>query len=322
MAQELVIETRKLTKTYNGLVAVDNLDLRIRPGEVYGILGPNGSGKTTTILMLLGLTEPTSGYVRVVGWDPTRYPLRVKAQVGYIPDRVGFYDDLTAWENLMYTAKLNGIPRKEAYRRIEEALAWVGLSDVAHRAVRTFSRGMRQRLGVADVLIKRPRVIIMDEPTQGLDPESAREFLNLIRTLKGEGRTILLASHLLHQVQAVCDRVGLFHKGKKALEGTVEELGRQVLGTSHYILVEVARDAARLVEPLQRLKHVQKVDVVDDRTLRVESREDIRPQVAQVVVQQGGQLVRLDVELPNLDEIYTRYFQELKAQEDSDPSQS
>ena len=307
--KDAVIETRDLTKVYNGLVAVDRLNLRVYEGEVYGLLGPNGSGKTTTILMLLGLTEPTAGSVRVVGFDPRRYPLRVKAQVGYIPDRVGFYDDLTAWENLMYTAKLNGLPRREAYRRVDEALAWVGLSEVAHRPVRTFSRGMRQRLGVADVLIKRPRVIIMDEPTQGLDPESAREFLDLIRTLKKEGKTLLLASHLLHQVQAVCDRVGLFHKGKKALEGTVEDLGREVLGTSHYVIVEVERDARRLAEPLRGLKHVQDVEVLDDRTLWVKSLRDVRPEVATAVVQQGGRLLRLDVELPSLDDIYTHYFQ-------------
>ncbi len=307
--KDAVIETRDLTKVYNGLVAVDRLNLRVYEGEVYGLLGPNGSGKTTTILMLLGLTEPTAGSVQVVGWDPRRYPLRVKAQVGYIPDRVGFYDDLTAWENLMYTAKLNGIPRREAYRRVDEALAWVGLSEVAHRPVRTFSRGMRQRLGVADVLIKRPRVIIMDEPTQGLDPESAREFLDLIRTLKKEGKTILLASHLLHQVQAVCDRVGLFHKGKKALEGTVEELGREVLGTSHYVIVEVEPDARHLVEPLRGLKYVQDVEVLDDRTLWVKSLRDVRPEVATAVVQHGSRLLRLDVELPSLDDIYTHYFQ-------------
>ncbi len=308
MSPTPVIETRGLTKVYNGLVAVDHLDLTIHEGEVYGLLGPNGSGKTTTILMLLGLTEPTEGEVQVVGWDPRRYPLRVKAQVGYIPDQVGFYGDLTAWENLMYTAKLNGIPRKEAYRRIEDALNRVGLQDVAHRPVRTFSRGMRQRLGVADVLIKNPRVIIMDEPTQGLDPESAREFLDLIRELKGEGRTILLASHLLHQVQAVCDRVGLFRRGKKTLEGTVEELALQVLGMSHYVHVEVEKDAPRLAQVVRRVPGVTDVEIHDDRTLWVKSRKDVRPEVAKAVVQAGGRLLRLDVELPSLDDIYAHYF--------------
>ena len=308
MTKTPVIETRDLTKVYNGLVAVDHLNLTVYEGEVYGLLGPNGSGKTTTILMLLGLTDPTEGDVKVVGWDPRRYPLRVKAQVGYIPDQVGFYDNLTAWENLIYTAKLNGLPRAEAYRRIEAALERVGLADVAHRPVGTFSRGMRQRLGVADVLIKDPRVIIMDEPTQGLDPESAREFLSLIHELRQEGRTVLLASHLLHQVQAVCDRVGLFRNGKKALEGTVEELARQVLGMSHYVLVEVEGGAARLADPVRKVKGVQDVEVRDDRTLWVKSLDDVRPEVAQAVVRAGGRLLRLDMELPSLDDIYSRYF--------------
>ncbi len=225
-----VIQTQELTKRYGDLVAVDCLNLVVEPGEVFGLLGPNGSGKTTTILMLLGLTEPTSGTVRVMGLDPARQPLSVKARVGYIPDQVGFYDDLTARENLIYIAKLNGIPRAEAYRRIDEALERMGLTEVADRPVGTYSRGMRQRLGVAEVLIKRPALIIMDEPTLGLDPEAAREFLQTIRDLKAQGITVLVASHLLHQVQAVCDRVGLFHRGRMVLEGTGEELARGVLG--------------------------------------------------------------------------------------------
>ncbi|MGC8782225.1 MAG: ABC transporter ATP-binding protein, partial [Anaerolineae bacterium] len=214
---DLMIEAHGLTKRYGNFTAVDQLDLAVRRGEVYGLLGPNGSGKTTTILMLLGLTEPTAGTVRVVGFDPARQPLSVKSRAGYMPDEVGFYDELTARENLAYIARLNGIPQAEADRRIEAALARVGLADVADKRVGAFSRGMRQRLGVADVLIKQPQLIIMDEPTQGLDPEGAREFLEIINGLRRDGITILLSSHLLYQVQAVCDRVGLFHRGRKVL---------------------------------------------------------------------------------------------------------
>lgn len=312
MSDQIVIQTRGLTKRYNGFTAVDHLDLDIRAGEVYGILGPNGSGKTTTILMLLGLTDPTSGSVNVLGLDPTRYPLQVKSRVGYIPDQVGFYDDLTAWENLVYTAKLNGIPRAEAYRRIEAALERVGLSQVAHQAVRTFSRGMRQRLGVADVLIKDPDIIIMDEPTQGLDPESAREFLELIRELKQEGITVLLASHLLPQVQAVCDRVGLFYRGRKALEGTVAELARQVLGKAYHIQVKLDSPAAPLLPALERLDGVQQARAVDEHTILLETTADIRPEVAQAVVQNGGRLLTLALDTPSLDDIYARYFEEVR----------
>ncbi len=312
---DLVIETHGLTKRYDGFTAVDHLDLAIEAGEVYGILGPNGSGKTTTILMMLGLTDPTEGTVRVLGLDPSRYPLQVKARVGYIPDRVGFYDELTAWENLMYTAKLNGFPRRLAEERITQALERVGLSQVAHQPVRTFSRGMRQRLGVADVLIKDPDIIIMDEPTQGLDPESARQFLGFIRELKEEGITILLASHLLHQVQQVCDRVGLFYRGRKGLEGTVPELARKILGSAYHIRVHLENEAAQVRPHLERLDGVQEVQAVDEHTILLKTTRDIRPEVAEAVITHGGRLLDLELDLPSLDDIYTRYFEEVRHEE-------
>lgn len=158
-----IIETKDLTKKYGDFVAVDSLNLVVKQGEVFGLLGPNGAGKTTTILMLLGLTEPTSGRVKVLGFNPARQPLSIKSHAGYIPDQVGFYDELTARENLTYIARLNGLSRQESIQRIDEALERVGLTQVAEHSVKTFSRGMRQRLGVADVLIKNPQLIIMDE---------------------------------------------------------------------------------------------------------------------------------------------------------------
>ncbi len=313
MDDVVVIRTRDLTKKYGDFTAVDRLNLTVRAGEVFGVLGPNGAGKTTTILMLLGLTEPTSGEVRVLGYDPGRQPLQVKARVGYVPDAVGFYDDLTARENLIYIAKLNGLDRAEARRRIEAALERVGLSDVADHPVRTFSRGMRQRLGVADVLIKQPRIVILDEPTQGMDPERAREFLDIIRRLKHEGITVLLSSHLLHQVQAVCDRVGLFHRGRMVLEGTVEELAQRVLGGAYRIHLEVDGDGEAVRRALEALPEVSRVRPAEAAgTWMLDARRDVRPQVAEQVVQAGGRLLRLDVETPSLDEIYSQYFQEVR----------
>jgi len=307
-----VIETRGLTKRYDSVTAVDDLDMIIHKGEVFGMLGPNGSGKTTTILMMLGLTEPTSGEVRVLGLDPARRPLSVKAQVGYIPDQVGFYDDLTAVDNLMYTARLNGIPRKEALKRIEEALKRMGLGDVMDRQVKTYSRGMRQRLAVADVLIKQPRMIIMDEPTQGLDPEGAHEFLNIIRQLKHEGITILLASHLLHQVQAVCDRVGLFNKGKMGLSGTVEELARQYMKGGYRIELEVQGDQKAIEKALRQVDGVADVAYLGRDRYEVRAHGDLRAETARAAVLADGRLLSLNVEAPSLDDIYVRYFQEVE----------
>jgi ABC-2 type transport system ATP-binding protein len=309
---ELVIETKGLSKHYNGMVAVDDLDLAIRRGEVFGLLGPNGSGKTTTILMLLGLTEPTAGVVRVLGLDPARQPLSVKARVGYMPDEVGFYDELTARENLAYIAKLNGLARDEAQRRIEDALARLGLRDVADRRVATFSRGMRRRLGVADVLLKRPQLIIMDEPTQGLDPEGANEFLHTIRHLREEGITILLSSHLLYQVQAVCDRVGLFRRGRMVLEGTVRELALRVLGGAYRIHLEAEGPGQAIEETLSRLAGVVNVKHSDTITYELEARHDLRTEAARAAIEAGGELLSLNFETPSLDEIYSQYFQEVE----------
>lgn len=325
MYDDIVLESQGLTKEYNGFVAVDHLDLTVRQGEVFGLLGPNGAGKTTTILMLLGLTEPTAGRVRVLGLDPARQPLSVKARVGYMPERLGFYEDLTALENMAYTAKLNGLARDEAEQRIQAALAQMGLKDVAHQRVATFSRGMRQRLGLADVLLKEPRLIIMDEPTQGLDPEAAREFLDIIRRFKSEGITILLASHLLHQVQAVCDRVGLFHRGRMVLEGTVQDLARQVLGGAYRIHVEAEGPISSALSPaegseiegtdglepaLEQLDGVLGVNRSNANHYELEAARDLRPEAAEAVIAAGGRLLSLDVEAPGLDEIYTHYFRQ------------
>ena len=309
---DLVVETKGLTKRYGSVVAVDSLDLSVRRGEVFGLLGPNGAGKTTTILMLLGLTEPTAGTVRVLGLDPVLQPLSVKARVGYMPEQMGFYEELTARQNLFYIARLNGLGRGEAHRRIDEVLERVGLADMANRPVGTFSRGMRQRLGVAEVLLKRPQLVILDEPTQGLDPEVARRVLQMVRDLKAEGVTVLLSSHLLHQVQAVCDRVGLFHRGRMVLEGSVPELARKVLGRAYHIQVEAEGSPQALLQALERLPDAVDVVQEDDNRYRVTAHRDLRAEAAEAVVKAGGRLLGLEVEVPSLDDIYTCYFQEVE----------
>ena len=310
MEDSTVIYTENLTKKYGEFVAVDRLNLQVKAGEVFGLLGPNGAGKTTTILMLLGMTEPTSGTVRVLGLDPARRPLSVKSRVGYMPDQIGFYDELTARQNLTYIARLNGIPDSQIDRRVDEGLTRVGLENVADRPVRIFSRGMRQRLGLADVLIKNPQLIIMDEPTSGLDPEASREFLDMITDLKKEGITILLSSHLLHQVQATCDRVGLFNHGKMVLEGTVEELALRVLGGAYRIIVDAEGDKTEIIHALEKIPDVKSVRAVDSRGFEIEAARDVRPQAAQAVITAGGQLLRLGIQAQSLDDIYSAYFKE------------
>jgi ABC-2 type transport system ATP-binding protein len=222
------IKTRGLTKRYDDLVAVDHLDLDIRAGEIFGLLGQNGAGKTTTILMLLGLTEITEGAARVVGLDPARGPLEVKRRVGYMPDSVGFYGDLTGRQNLRYTARLNRLDKTEAEETIDAVLEQVGLTDRADDPVDEYSRGMIQRLGIADALIKDPDVLILDEPTTAIDPLGVTEILELLRRLVNErGMAILLSSHLLNQVQSVCDRIGIFAAGRLIGQGTMKQLAER-----------------------------------------------------------------------------------------------
>ena len=304
-----VIEAKGLTKRYGTRAAVDHIDLTIEEGEVFGLLGPNGAGKTTTILMIMGLTDVSEGIVRVLGLDPARQPLAVKRHIGYMPDSVGFYEILTARENLAYTGRLAGLERKHTDRRIEEVLARVGLGAVVGQKVRTFSRGMKQRLGLADALLKTPKIVILDEPTSGLDPQATQEFLDLIRTLKQEGITIILSSHMLEKVQAICDRVALFNAGRIALCGTVTDLGRQVLGGGHRILVEAR--GGRIEQALAAIPGIIRVRREGDESYVLEAESDIRPLVAATVSGAGGELLSLGIRQVSLESVYTHYFEEL-----------
>ena len=304
---DTVILAERLTKIYGETTAVDDISFGIRKGEVFGLLGPNGAGKTTTILMMLGLTEVSSGRISVLGFDPVRQPLQVKQRVGYLPDSVGFYDHLSAVENLVYTAKLMGLSLKERRQRIEAALKRVRLDEVAHKRVSTFSRGMRQRLGLAEIIVKKAEIAILDEPTSGLDPQATLEFLDLIRELKAEGITVLLSSHLLDQVQRICDRVALFQSGRIVLMGSVAELSVQVLGAG--FVVEVEAEGSGIARRLSTIPGVSNVETLAEDRFRMTAERDVRPDAARAVVAVNGSLRRLSVDEPSLEAIYARYFQ-------------
>jgi ABC-2 type transport system ATP-binding protein len=305
---EPLIEVRHLSKRYGETTVVDEVSFAVNGGEIFGLLGPNGAGKTTTILMLLGLTEITSGQARVIGHDPEREPLEVKRRVGYLPDSVGFYDHLTALDNLRYTARLMGLGESEREARIASAFRRVELQAVADKRVGTFSRGMRQRLGLAEILMKNAAIAILDEPTSGLDPQATLELLDIIRGLKHDGVSVLLSSHLLDRVQSVCDRVALFQKGRIVLIGTVAELGRKILGGGY--AVEVEAQGAGLAERLRQVPGVTAVEQTGADRVRLLADRDVRPEAAAAVVSAGGRLLRLSVEEPSLEMIYTRYFQD------------
>jgi ABC-2 type transport system ATP-binding protein len=305
-----VITAEALTKRYGTTIAVDGLNLAIARGDVFGLLGPNGAGKTTTILMILGLTDPTSGSITTLGFDPLREPLEVKRRVGYLPDQVGFYDHMTGRDNLRFTARLAGLRRADIEGTIGNALDRVHLIDSADRPVKTYSRGMRQRLGIAEILMRRVEIAILDEPTSGLDPQTTREFLALIRTLQGEGMTVVLSSHLLDLVQSMCDRVALFSNGRIGLSGRVDDLMRDVLGGTYLLDIEAGGDHLR--DRLTRVTGVSRVTEVSAERFRVDATVDVRGNVAQAIVEAGGELRSLSMAKASLEDVYTRYFQEVR----------
>jgi len=306
-----VVETHNLTKRYHDKLAVNTLNLVIQEGEIFGFLGPNGAGKTTTILMLLGLTEPTSGRASVCGFDPTHEPLEVKRRVCYLPENPGFYEDLSARENLLYMARLNRIPEDEASRRTSEVLEQVGLSEDGRRLVREYSRGMKQRLGIAEVLVKNPSAVILDEPTLGIDPDGAIQVLELIKGLNREHRlTVMLSSHQLQQVQQICNRVGIIVKGRLVVQGEMDELGRAILkGRQWNFLLDVGGGTDGLENDLRAINGV---DEIEKRThgLFLRCTRDVRPDVVSLIARKNLPLLQLRSEDPTLEEIYLKYFRE------------
>lgn len=223
------IEINGLTKVYGELTAVDHVSYNIQKGEIFGLLGPNGCGKTTTILMLLGLIIPTEGTAIVNGADIVKAPLQARRNVGLLPENAGFYDNLNARQNLSFYAELADVPDNVAKDRVEKLIDMVGLGQKRDVKVGAYSRGMRQRLGIAQSLVRDPKILILDEPTQGIDPEGTRDLRELIRMLSKErGMTIIFTTHVLYEINKLCDRVAIMKNGVIAGIGTIPELRKQV----------------------------------------------------------------------------------------------
>jgi ABC-2 type transport system ATP-binding protein len=306
------IRTSNLTKVYGDRVVVDGLDLDVAPGEIFGLLGPNGAGKTTTILMLLGLTDPSSGSMEVLGMDPRRNPLAVKRRVGYLPDAVGFYDDLTGRQNLRFTARLNHV--RDPDQRIDEVLDKVGLTAAADQRAGEYSRGMKQRLGLADALVKDPSILILDEPTTAIDPEGVAEILDMIRGLARERNvTVLLSSHLLNQVQAVCDRVAIFVDGSVVAQGRPFELAAQQEGNAR-VEFRFVGDTQTARQRLERIGAVDEIAVgsVPDSWVITLGAAAIPETVAELVGS-GADVIGVRRVDEDLDSIYRKYFENKEA---------
>jgi gliding motility-associated transport system ATP-binding protein len=297
-----MIQVNGLTKDYGARRAIDNLTFDAEQGEIVGFLGPNGAGKTTTMRILTGYMPPTDGTAVVAGYDVVEESLEVRRRVGYLPETVPLYDDMTAIEYLKFMASLRRIPDPE--QRAYETLEGVNLKERADSYIGTFSKGMRQRVGLAQALIHRPEVLILDEPTIGLDPAQVVEMRNVIREI-GKDRTVLLSTHILSEAQQICDRVLIINKGKIVTEDTPENLQSRLVGAQR-VLLRVRGDSDGLSAKVAKVKGVRTVEAKSDGSVEFEfgAGEDTRPQVAKAVVQAGYELLELRPVGLSLEEIF------------------
>ncbi|WP_214020769.1 ABC transporter ATP-binding protein [Methanoculleus sp.] len=295
-----MIRTENLTKVYNGKPAVDGLDLEVGEGEIFGFLGPNGAGKSTTILMLTGMIEPTGGRCFVDGIEVAKDPLKVKEIIGYLPEDVGFYGNMTGEQNLDYFARFYGMDAKERKERIAELLELVHLDGVAQKASE-YSRGMKQRLGLAQALINDPKVLFFDEPTANLDPEGVREYRELVTHLAGEGKTVFVSSHILSEVREVCRTVGLLAKGRLVAQGTLEEVARALAspdGDAVRIVVETREHLPPIEDPA-----IISVEGNGNRAV-VRAKTDIRDRLAATLFEQGLHVREMRLEEPEIEDVF------------------
>jgi ABC-2 type transport system ATP-binding protein len=297
-----MIQVNGLTKDYGARRAIDNLTFDAEQGEIVGFLGPNGAGKTTTLRILTGYMPPTDGTAIVAGYDIVEESLEVRKRVGYLPETVPLYDDMTAVEYLKFMADLRKIPNSG--ERAFETLEMVNLSERANSYIGNFSKGMRQRIGLAQALIHRPEVIILDEPTIGLDPAQVVEIRNVIREI-GKDRTVLLSTHILTEAQQICDRVLIINKGKIVAEDTPENLQSRLAGAQR-VLVRVRGEADELSSKVSKVKGVRDVEAKADGSVEFEfsAGQDVRPQVAKAVIQAGFDLLEMRPIGLSLEEIF------------------
>jgi len=308
---EPIIETYELTKYYGNVKAVDHLNLTVYEGEIFGFLGPNGAGKTTTLLMLMGLTVPTSGTATVGGYDIMKESREVRRIAGMLPEGAGYYEDLTARQNLDYIGQLNDIPESEREKRIDELLEAVGLTKWANTKVEKFSRGMKQRLGIAEVLIKKPKIAFFDEPTIGLDPQGTKEVRDLMTQLNKEhGLTIFLSSHLLYEVQQTCHRVGIIRGGRLVAADTIENLSKNIAEKGRMViefkLTEIRSDLIRELEAINGVTHIKRGE---DNRLYVYMESDRSREVSETITKHGSIILLMKPKEHSLEEIFLKYYE-------------
>ena len=307
-----IISTRKLAKQYNppkGPMAIKEIDLEIAEGEIFGLLGPNGAGKTTLIAILCGLFPPTTGDAMIAGHNAVQDPMAVKQIIGVVPEEIALYTRLTGRQNLRYFGALYGLDGQELDQAVDEVLTVVGLTDRADEQVGRYSNGMKRRLNIAVGLLHKPRILLMDEPTLGLDPESRRHILDLVVRLKQDrGTTILYTTHNMDEAQELSDRVGIIHRGQIIALGTPDELIQSLdVEDTLRLRVAIATVSPAALDALRQVKGVKQISSEGDAiTLSLQSAAEALPEVLRIVKEAGIGVRALTVQQPNLETVFLR----------------
>jgi ABC-2 type transport system ATP-binding protein len=308
------IETRSLTKRYRAFTAVNSLTITIDQGEIFGFLGPNGAGKTTTIKMLTTVAKPTTGTALINGHDITKDPLHAKQRIGYMPDVAGFYGDMTAETTLLFYSDFYHLPRTDRQQRTTDILERLQLADCSHKKVKTYSRGMKQKLAFASAIIHQPTVLILDEPTIGLDPPTIHFFRGLIRELNKEGVTIFLSSHTLSEIEAICHRVGIINKGSLVAVDTIDSLRSRITTTRNQIVtVETEGTTPDTLDALRAIPGVVSVQTQNTKLLiELERSAHAVPLIARTLVQHNINILSLTSKEADLEAIFLSLIKEEK----------
>ena len=316
-----MIQVENITKRYGSFTAVENINFEIEEGEIVGFLGPNGAGKSTTMNMITGFIEPTSGKIIVDGYDISKKPRKAKRQIGYMPEGVPLYSDLTVKEFVTYMAELKGVPRKEKKEKVQKAIKETGLTDVQNKLTRNLSRGYKQRVSMAGALVSNPKVIILDEPTVGLDPKQVTEIRALIKEL-GKEHTVILSSHILSEVSQICNRVIIINNGKIVAIDTPENLEKKVVkDNSVYVTVEDNDNKIETIkEKLPEIKEIKLVTENEDKTkkyiITADEDVDLRKSIFETFAKEGITIFEMKKSDATLEDAF---MQLIDSKEESEP---
>lgn len=301
-----MIETEGLTKKFKDFTAVDKIELKVKRGDIFGFLGPNGAGKTTTIRMITTLLTPTSGTAVVCGHDIKREPIQVRKKIGLMPESPGFYQNMSAIDILMFYAEFYGIPKAERKKKAVELMEMMGLRDFMRKKIKTYSHGMRKRVALAQALLNDPELLVLDEPTGGLDPRGTHSFRAMIKGLRDKGMTIFLSSHILPEVQQVCNKVGIINRGNIVAVDTIENLANKIVSKGNRnVFVTADGITQQMMGQIQTLQGIMAIHPWEAGiNFVVDSQVDVAPEINRILVMGGARVRSIYLSEPSLEEVF------------------